>query len=105
MDTRKAKGAGERGAGVQSSAPVVTVLPKAGRVWFTGDTHTEEGVGAEQGEQHPQTPPRAAGLGQHMHRPPAQGPAKQEHLPWTHITQGEPGNEKELTDTQEAPLM
>lgn len=62
MDTRKAKGAGERGAGVQSSAPVVTVLPKAGRVWFTGDTQRRV-LGQSRGSSTHKHPPELQGSG------------------------------------------
>lgn len=78
-------GEGGRTAELCSRPPCscVTVLPNACRVLFTGDTQKEEGQGAEQGEQHPQhstAPPTAAGFGQHMHRPPAQGPATQRRM-------------------------
>lgn len=59
VDTRKAKGAGERGRTAELCSCVTVLLPKAGRVWFIGDTQKREGVwGAEQGEQQLQTPPQ-----------------------------------------------
>lgn len=52
-------GEGGRTAELCSRTPCsrVTVLPNACRVLFTGDTQKEEGLGAEQGEQHPQSSP------------------------------------------------
>lgn len=100
MDNRKARGAGERGAGLQSSAPgtpcsCVTVLPNACRVLFTGDTHRKRRVwGQSRGSSThdtPQPPPTAAGLGQHMHRPPAQGPATQRRMFPGHTSHRGPG--------------
>lgn len=96
------KGQGSWGEGQDPPAPVSQCyLTLAGSDLL--ETHRERGgAGAEQWEQHPQTPPAPPRLQGSVStcRAPAQGPAKQENVPWTRHT----GNEQELTDTHEPPV-
>lgn len=85
---QKGKGEQGRGAGLQSFAPGTPAPVSQCYLMLAGsdllETHRERRVWGQSRGSSTHKHPTAAGLGQHMHRPPAQGPAKQEHLPWTH---------------------
>lgn len=100
VDNRKATGAGEKGAGLQSSAPGPPAPVSQCYLTLAGsyllETHRKRRVwGQSRGSSThnaPQQPPHGCrARSAHAQTPCTRTSNTEEDVPWTHITQGTPG--------------